>query len=98
MTLNANDKVEIYHLKQLGWTWLQLSQKFDVNKAHLKYLVRLIDKHGLDCVQNAVLKKLREYGLMDEARLKNISCPTFGGGQYTKPTLFVIIIISSNQI
>ncbi|BDD41980.1 hypothetical protein [Streptococcus ruminantium] len=97
MKLNANDKVEIYHLKQLGWTWLQLSQKFDVNKAHLQYLVRLIDKHGLDCVQNAVLKKLREYGLMDEARLKNISCPTFGG-QYTKPTLFVIIIISSNQI
>ncbi len=37
MTLNANDKVEIYHLKQLGWTWPQLSQKFDVNKAHLQY-------------------------------------------------------------
>ncbi len=51
MTLNANDKVEIYHLKQLGWTWPQLSQKFDVNKAHLQYLVRLIDKHGLDCAQ-----------------------------------------------
>ncbi len=52
MKLNANDKVGIYyHLKQLGWTWPQLSQKFDVNKAHLQYLVRLIDKHGLDCAQ-----------------------------------------------
>lgn len=51
MTLNANDKIEIYHLKQLGWTWSQLSQKFDVNKVHLQYLVRLIDKHGLDCIQ-----------------------------------------------
>ncbi|MDQ8764244.1 hypothetical protein RFF73_00800 [Streptococcus ruminantium] len=79
MKLNANDKVEIYHLKQLGWTWPQLSQKFDVNKARLQYLVRLIDKYGLDCAQNAVLKKLREYGLMDEARLKNISCPIFWG-------------------
>ena len=48
MKLNANDKLELYHLKQLGWTWPQLSQKFDVNKAHLQYLVRLIDKHGLD--------------------------------------------------
>lgn len=51
MKLNANDKLELYHLKQLGWTWPQLSQKFDVNKAHLQYLVRLIDKHGLDCTK-----------------------------------------------
>ncbi|BDD38708.1 hypothetical protein GUT189_08790 [Streptococcus ruminantium] len=52
MKLNANDKVEIYyHLKQLGWTWPQLSQRFNVTKVHLQYLVRLIDKHGLDCAQ-----------------------------------------------
>lgn len=44
-------KIEIYHLKQLGWTWSQLSPKFDVNKVHLQYLVRLIDKYGLDCIQ-----------------------------------------------
>ncbi len=40
MKLNNNDKIEIYHLRQLGWTWSQLKQRFDVNQAHLKYLVR----------------------------------------------------------
>ena len=51
MKLTTNDKIEIYQLRQFGWTWSQLSQRFDVNKAHLNYLVRLIDKHGLDCAQ-----------------------------------------------
>ncbi len=64
MKLNNNDKIEIYHLRQLGWTWSQLKQRFDVNQAHLKYLVRLIDKHGLGCAQkdknNYYSSKLKE--------------------------------------
>lgn len=51
MKLKDKDKVEIYDLRQSGRTWSQLSQIFDVNKAHLTYLVRLMDKHGIDVVR-----------------------------------------------
>ena len=51
MKLRYEDKIEIYRLRQSGWTWQMLSQKFGVNESGLKYMVRLIDKHGLESVR-----------------------------------------------
>ena len=51
MKLRYKDKIEIYRLRQSGWTWQMLSQKFGVNESGLKYMVRLIDKHGLESVR-----------------------------------------------
>ncbi|HEL0756940.1 TPA: IS3 family transposase [Streptococcus equi subsp. zooepidemicus] len=50
MKLSYNDKIEIYQMRQLGWTWSRLSQKFGVHDSLLKYMIRLIDKHGLEIV------------------------------------------------
>lgn len=51
MKLSYEDKVEIYQLRQAGWSWSSLSQKFEVSKSHLEYMVRLIDRYGLDIMQ-----------------------------------------------
>ena len=51
MKLSYEDKVEIYQLRQSGWSWSRLSQKFEVNQSNLQYMVRLIDKFGLESVQ-----------------------------------------------
>lgn len=51
MKLSYEDKIEIYQLRQSGWSWSQLCQKFETNKSNLKYMVRLIDKHGIESVR-----------------------------------------------
>lgn len=50
MKLSYEDKVEIYRLRQSGWTWPKISQTFNINKYNLRYMVRLIDIHGLESV------------------------------------------------
>ncbi len=56
MKLSYKDKVEIYLLRQRGCSWRILSQKYDINVSNLKYLVRLIDKHGLESVRKGKSK------------------------------------------
>lgn len=50
MKLTYDDKIEIYRLRKKGWSISQLSEKFDINPSHLKYMIRLIDRNGLDSV------------------------------------------------
>ena len=57
MTLSYNDKIDIYQLRHLGWSWSRLSQKFGIDEANLRYLGRLIDNHGLEIV----LKRKKRY-------------------------------------
>ncbi|WP_126426789.1 IS3 family transposase [Streptococcus dysgalactiae] len=50
MKLSYEDKIEIYRLRQSGWTWPKISQTFNMSKYNLQYMVRLIDIHGLESV------------------------------------------------
>ncbi|WP_303978660.1 IS3 family transposase [Streptococcus danieliae] len=51
MKLSFEDKLEIYHLRKEGYSWPHLSKKFDVNQSNLKYMVSLMDKHGVETVK-----------------------------------------------
>ncbi|VDC41729.1 hypothetical protein FMV2238Y02_01890 [Streptococcus canis] len=51
MKLSYEDKVDIYHLRQSGYPWSKITDQFGVDKSNLKYLVRLIDRYGLDNVR-----------------------------------------------
>lgn len=51
MKLSFEDKLEIYHLRKEGYSWPRLSKKFDVNQSNLKYMVSLMDKHGVETVK-----------------------------------------------
>ena len=48
MKLSYEDKIEMYHLRQSGWTWS--SQKFGVNQSNLWYMSQLINRFGLENV------------------------------------------------
>ena len=45
MKLTYEDKIEIYQLRKQGESLKNLSKKYDINVAHIEYLVRLIDRY-----------------------------------------------------
>lgn len=51
MTFHYEDKVEIYHHYKNGRSPSTLSKQFGMDKADLKYLIRLIDRYGIDIVK-----------------------------------------------
>ena len=47
MKLSYEDKLEIYQLRQAGFSWPYISRKFGVCLSKLKYVVRIMNKHGI---------------------------------------------------
>ena len=60
MKLTYEDKIEIYQLRKQGETLKNLSRKYDIDVAHIEYLVRLIDRFGIEIVKK---EKNRYYSL-----------------------------------
>ena len=51
MKLSYEDKLEIYQLRQAGFSWPYISRKYGVCLSNLKYMVRLMNKHGIEVVK-----------------------------------------------
>lgn len=51
MLLIRERKVEIYNLRKIGMTISNLSEIFGVGISSVKYLIRLINKHGFGILQ-----------------------------------------------
>ena len=51
MKLTYDDKVQIYELRKQGQSFKQLSKRFGVDISGLKYMVKLIDRYGIDSVK-----------------------------------------------
>ena len=51
MKLTYEDKVRIYELRKQGISFKRLSEKYGMNLSNLKYLVRLIDRYGIESVK-----------------------------------------------
>ena len=51
MKLTYEDKVRIYELRKQGQTFNQLSKRFGVELSGLKYMMKLIDRYGVDIVK-----------------------------------------------
>ena len=65
MKLTYENKIEIYQLRKQGKSLKKLSQKYDIAVSNIKYLVRLIDQNGIECV---IKKKL---GLFARTKAEN---------------------------
>ena len=52
MKLTENQKIEIYQKRKNGEILSSLSKEYSINKSSIRYLVRLIDTHGLDIVKH----------------------------------------------
>ena len=51
MKLTYEDKIEIYQLRKQGESLKNLSKKYDIAVSNIKYLVRLIDRYGIEIVK-----------------------------------------------
>ncbi|VEU74314.1 Uncharacterised protein [Mycoplasmopsis citelli] len=51
MKLSYEDKIKIYQLRKKGFTEKSLTIKFRVNRAIIKYIVALINRHGIEIVK-----------------------------------------------
>ena len=51
MKLTYEDKVQIYELRKQGEGFKRLSNQFGVNVSGLKYMVKLIDRYGINIVK-----------------------------------------------
>ncbi|CJG63201.1 IS3 family transposase [Streptococcus pneumoniae] len=76
MKLSYEDKVQIYELRKQGQSFKQLSKRFGVDVSGLKYMVKLIDRYGIEIVKKG---KNRHYSsklkqeMMDKALLEGCS-------------------------
>ena len=51
MKLSYEDKVQIYELRKQGQSFKQLSKRFGVDVAGLRYMMKLIDCYGIEIVK-----------------------------------------------
>ena len=51
MKLTYKDKVQIYELRKQGYSLEQLSNKFGINNSNLRYMIKLIDRYGIEIVK-----------------------------------------------
>ena len=58
MKLTYEDKVQIYELRKQGESFKRLSNQFEVNVSGLKYMVKLIDRYG---IEDIVKKGMNRY-------------------------------------
>ena len=66
--LSYEDKIEIYNSRKNGMSIRAISIKYKINTTGLKYLIRLIDKHGFDILRTT---KNKYYSSKEKERIIN---------------------------
>ena len=51
MKLTYDDKVQIYELRKQGYSLEKLSNKCGINNSNLRYMIKLIDRDGIEFVK-----------------------------------------------
>ena len=51
MKLSYEDKVQIYGLRKQGYSLEKLSNKFGINNSNLRYMIKLIDRYGIEFIK-----------------------------------------------
>ena len=51
MKLTYEDKVQIYELRKQGESFRRLSNQFGINISNLQYMIKLIDRYGIEIVK-----------------------------------------------
>ena len=49
--LTYDDKVQIYELRKQGYSLEKFSNKFGINNSNLRYMIKLIDRYGMEFVK-----------------------------------------------
>ena len=67
--LTYQDKINIYSERKQGNSVINISKKYGVRKDVIKYLVRLIDRHGYDILRT---NKNRAFLLEEKERIMKL--------------------------
>ena len=51
MKLSYEDKIQVYELRKQGYSLEKLSNKFGINNSNLRYMIKLIDRYGIEFVK-----------------------------------------------
>ena len=51
MKLTYEDKVQIYESRKQGESFRRLSNQFGINISNLQYMIKLIDRYGIEIVK-----------------------------------------------
>ena len=52
MKFTFEDKVQIYKERKCGFTIPQLHFKWNITRSEIEYIVRLVDRHGIDILRH----------------------------------------------
>lgn len=66
--LSYEDKINIYQERKSGTSVTSIAKKYNVNVHNIKYLIRLVDNHGLDILKTV---KNKEYTKHDKEEAIN---------------------------
>ena len=66
MKLTYEDKIQIYELRKQGFSYSRLADTFGINARNLVYMIKLIDRYGLE-----IVKKREEYLLSSRNKTRN---------------------------
>ncbi|CJP00550.1 degenerate transposase [Streptococcus pneumoniae] len=68
MKLTYDDKVQIYELRKQGYSLEKLSNKFGINNSNIRYMIKLIDRYGIEFVKKGK-NRSTPYSMEREKRL-----------------------------
>ncbi len=74
--LSYEDKINIYNERKQGNSVINISKRYDVRKDVIKYLIRLIDKHGYDILRtskNRIFTKEEKERIINRVLINNES-------------------------
>ena len=74
MKLTYEDKVQIYELRNQGYSLEQLSNKFEINISNLSYMIKLINRYGIE-----IAKKRKNRYYSPKLKLEMIDKVLIGG-------------------
>lgn len=76
MKLSYENKLELYALRKNGMSWSQISETYDVSLSTLKYLIKLMDRYGVENVRkrkNSYYPPELKQEIIDRVLLENRS-------------------------
>ena len=89
--LSYGDKINLYNDRKNGMTISSLCSKYNINHAIVEYMIRLIDKHGINILRTTSNKK---YSFKEKERIKKQNPYGFNFGAVSEEEIIKGVIES----